>query len=300
MAIELTRSTVRNGDVELAVYEGGNPAGPVVLLVHGWPDTHHLWHRVMATLADEFRVVAYDTRGQGESSDPGADDAFALPELAADLLAVADAVSPDEPVHVLAHDWGSVQAWEAVCEPGADRRIASFVSISGPNLDHLAHWVRRQLSPPTPASVGRLLRQGLASSYIGFFVSPLAPPVLGRLFTEERWRAFLRRAQRIRPADDDVAETLPADMVSGLRYYRANIGRGRAPRERRTTVPVLLLVPTRDVAIQGFVHDEVPRWVERVERRDVPHGHWVPLQRPELVAQETAAFIRSVAPRVEP
>ncbi len=299
MTIELTRRTVRNGDVELAVFEGGNPAAPVVLLVHGWPDTHRVWHRVMAALAEEFHVVAYDTRGQGESSDPGADAAFAIAELAADLFAVADAVSPDEPVHVLAHDWGSVQAWEAVCLPGAEDRIASFVSISGPSLDHMAHWVRRQLSPPTPASLARLFRQGLASSYIGFFLSPFAPPVLGGLFSQERWKAFLRRAEGVQPADEDVAETLPSDMVSGLRYYRANLGlSGRAPRERRTAVPVLLLVPTHDVAIQGFVHDEVSRWVDRLERRDLPHGHWVVLKRPELVAEEAAAFIRSVAPTV--
>jgi pimeloyl-ACP methyl ester carboxylesterase len=116
------------------------------------------------------------------------------------------------------------------------------------------------------------------------------------VFSEERWRAFLQRVQSVRPGEEDVADTLPADMVSGLRYYRANAGRMRTPRERRTAVPVLLLVPTRDVAIMGFVHDEVGRWVERLERHDVPHGHWLPLEAPDVVAEETAAFIRSVAP----
>jgi pimeloyl-ACP methyl ester carboxylesterase len=300
MTIDLIRRTVRNGEVELAVWEGGNADGPVVLLVHGWPDTHHLWHGVMTALAPDFRVVAYDTRGQGESSDPGSDEAFALPELARDLYAVVDAVSPDAPVHVLGHDWGSVQAWEAVCEPAAEGRIASFTSISGPNLDHMGSWVRRRLSRPTPRSLARLARQGASSSYIAFFVSPLAPPVLRRVLTEERWRRFLLRTERVRPAPEEIAASLPDDMVSGLRYYRANIGGFRAPRERRTSVPVLLLVPTHDPAIRDFVHEEVPRWVERLERRDLPYGHWVPLARPELVAQETAAFIRRVAPTVVP
>ena len=45
-------------------------------------------------------------------------------------------------MHVLAHDWGSVETWEAVCEPGAEEKIASFSSISGPNLDHLGMWIR--------------------------------------------------------------------------------------------------------------------------------------------------------------
>ena len=63
MRTTLERRTVRRGEVELAVFVGGNPDGPPVVLVHGWPDTHHLWVGVVDQLADDFRVVAYDTRG---------------------------------------------------------------------------------------------------------------------------------------------------------------------------------------------------------------------------------------------
>src|SRR4051794_5953157 len=146
MRTTLERRTVQSGEVELAVFVGGNPEGPSVVLVHGWPDTHHLWGGVVDHLAEDFRVVAYDTRGQGESTDPGSVAAFALPALADDLIAVADAVSPDEPVHVLAHDWGSVGVWEAVSRHEAEERIASFTSISGPNLDYLGAWVRRSVA----------------------------------------------------------------------------------------------------------------------------------------------------------
>jgi pimeloyl-ACP methyl ester carboxylesterase len=294
MVIDLTRRAVRSGDVELAVFECGDPAAPTVLLVHGWPDTHHLWLGVAQELAGRFHVVTYDTRGMGESEDPGSLDAFTLERLAADVLAVADAVSPHAPVHLVGHDWGSVQGWEAVCDPRAATRIASFVSISGPDLDHMGHWLRRQLTAPSPRSLLRLLRQSAASSYVWFFASPLAPPVLGHAFTADRWRAFLRHTQGVRDADWGVAASLPDDMVRGLRYYRANLGGLRAPRQRRTTVPVLLLVPTRDVAIKPFVHDEVARWAERVERREVPYGHWVALQRPALVAEEVESFIGSL------
>lgn len=56
-----TRS-VRRGDVELAVYECGNPEGVPVLLIHGWPDTHLLWSRVAALLGGRHRVIAFDNR----------------------------------------------------------------------------------------------------------------------------------------------------------------------------------------------------------------------------------------------
>lgn len=298
MTIKLTRRTVRNGEAELAVFEGGDPDGPTVLLVHGWPDTHHLWRGVMEQLAPDFHVVAYDTRGMGASTGPEGDEGYRVSELASDLFAVADAVSPEAPVHVLGHDWGSVQSWEAVCSPAAVDRIASFTSISGPNLDHMAHWVRRQARSASPQSLWRLLRQGASSSYILLFVSPAGPPVLRRLFTADRWRAFLRRTEGVEVAPEDVADSLPEDMAAGLSYYRANVGTGmRAPRERSTSVPVLLLVPTKDPAIRDFVHDEVPRWAPDLERRDLPHGHWVALSAPGVVADETAEFVRRVAAR---
>jgi pimeloyl-ACP methyl ester carboxylesterase len=297
----MTRRIVRNGEIELAVFEGGNPEGPTVVLVHGWPDTHHLWNRVVDALAAEFRLVAYDTRGMGESTDPGAVEAFALPHLAKDFFAVVDAVSPDAPVHVVAHDWGSIGVWEAVCEPGAEERVSSFTSISGPNLDHLAAWSRRTLTHPTAPGLGRLVQQTLSFSYVGFFVSPAGPPVLRRLASVERWARLLQRTDRVLPRPDDLAPTLPEDMVSGLRYYRANVGSSLSgPRERRTTVPVLVLKPTRDPAVRAASYADTERWVEHVERRELPYGHWVVLSHPEVVADEAARFIRSQEPGPTP
>lgn len=290
-----SRRIVPNGDIELAVFEAGDPTSPTVLLVHGWPDTHQLWHAVVDRLVGDFHVVSYDTRGMGGTTDPGAVERFALPELASDLFTVADAVSPESPVHVLGHDWGSVQAWEAVCDERAADRIASFTSISGPNLDHLSHWVRHNVSSPSVHGLLAVGAQALSSSYVAFFVSPAAPPVLRRFATRERWERFLERSEGIAPAPENQADSLVDDMVSGLRYYRANVARGLGgPRERRTAVPVLQLVPTYDPAIRAASYDETPKWADRVERRDLPCGHWAPLSDPALVAEETARFIRSL------
>ena len=298
MRTTLERRTVRRGDVELAVFVGGNPDGPPVVLVHGWPDTHHLWAGVVDHLAEDFRVVAYDTRGQGESTDPGSVAAFALAELADDLFAVADAVSPDQPVHVLAHDWGSVGVWEAVCRPGAEERIASFTSISGPNLDHMSAWVRRSVARPTPGSLVPVVAQGLASAYVGVFVSPVAPFLFRSLADRERWKDFLRRTDDFEPPEEAIAGTLVDDMVSGLRYYRANLGlRRHARRPRTTDVPVLQMVPTRDRAIRPASLDEAARWVLSLERVEVPYGHWVPMAAPDVVAAETTGFILGLSPR---
>jgi pimeloyl-ACP methyl ester carboxylesterase len=263
------RRTVSRDGVDLAVFEGGDDAGPTLVLVHGWPDTHHVWDGVADLLAPDHHLVSYDTRGQGESVTDAGDRAFTVDELASDFFAVVDAVSPDRPVHVLGHDWGSIQVWEAVCRPGAEDRVASFTSMSGPHLDHLRWWVSRRIRRPTPRGTVELLAQAVSSAYVPFLVSPLAPPVLRMLGTP--------------------------DMVSGLRYYRANLDpRGARLRESRTRVPVLQLVLTRDVAVRRAPLTESDRWTEHLERVELPYGHGIVSAHPDVVADEAARFVRSV------
>ena len=294
-AIRWTRRTVRNGEVSLAVFEAGASGRPPLVLVHGWPDTHLMWSEVARLLAEDFRLVAYDTRGQGESDEPDADAAYELVHLARDFRAVVDAVSPDQPVHVLAHDWGSVEVWEAVTTPEHAVRVASFTSISGPNLDHLAQWSREHLTGSDPGGLAQVLAQAAASSYTAFFVSPLAPPAFRLLADRPRWQWLLHRVEGVEPSPAHHAPTLVHDMVSGLRRYRANLfTRSRRPDPRRTSVPVLQLVPTRDVAVRSAAVRCSEPYADRLERQEVPYGHWVALSHPEVVADAVREFVARV------
>ncbi|MDL9938744.1 SDR family oxidoreductase [Gordonia sp. ABSL1-1] len=298
--VEWRKQIVRNDGVALAVFEVERSVTPstadplpTVLLVHGWPDSHHLWTQVAPLLADRFRVVAYDCRGFGDSDRPAGDDRYALHHLADDLFAVADAISPDEPVHVLAHDWGSVQTWEAVTRPGAHHRIASFVSVSGPNLDYLSVWARENLSHPTPGNLGRALAQGGSSAYTVFFQLPLLPKLFfSTVGSAGVWREFLYRVEGTPKANAVFGPTLRADMISGLRLYRANIRRKLAhPDPRPTSVPVLEVVNERDVALRPAIFDITHRYAERLWRRRTATGHWLPLTRPDYLAEIAGAFI---------
>lgn len=287
------RRTVRRGDIELAVFECGNPDGETLVLMHGWPDTHHLWDGVVPLLADNFRLVSYDQRGHGESTDPPEVADFRLEELAQDLFAVIDAVSPDSPVHVVAHDWGSVQAWEAVCEPDAQRRIASFTSISGPNLDHLSLWIRDRFRR---GKVAGPAGQALSSLYTAFFMTPVLPKLFFRVAGSRRnCERFLRVVEGTPAHRIHFGDTLSHDLVSGLRIYRANIvERLRRPRERRTSVPVQLLINTRDIAVRPAGYADTAQWVDRLERTDIRSGHWLPFAKPEVIASAVTGFVSSV------
>ncbi|WP_280478398.1 SDR family oxidoreductase [Nocardia asiatica] len=291
--LPVAERTVRSGEFDLAVYEYGDPTAETVVLVHGWPDTHHLWDAVAPLLARRFHVVAYDTRGHGRSTRTRRTDDFRLDRLAADFYAVADAVSPDRPVHVLAHDWGSVQVWEAVCEPRAAARVASFTSVSGPNLDHVGKWIRSRLSRPTPRNVWQPFTQLLSSAYTFFFMTPVLPrAAFGLIGTERFWRQVVSVMNETAPSNVRLGPTFRADLVDGLLIYRANIVRRMlAPRERRTEVPVQLIVAGRDVAVRPAGFDDEHKWTERLWRRDVRAGHWMPFSHPELLATATTELI---------
>ena len=126
---------VLGAGLSLSVTEYGERGRPTVVLVHGFPDTSSVWEPLADRLSSELHVVAYDVRGAGRSDAPAGRGGYALPLLVDDLEAVLDQTSPDAPVHLVAHDWGSVQGWEAVTTKGLANRFASFTSISGPPLD---------------------------------------------------------------------------------------------------------------------------------------------------------------------
>ena len=70
---------------------------------------------------------------------------------------------------MLAHDWGSVQLWDVVCQPNAELRVASFTSVSGPSLDHMGAMLHHNITHPTPANLAPVARQLVASGYTFFF-----------------------------------------------------------------------------------------------------------------------------------
>jgi pimeloyl-ACP methyl ester carboxylesterase len=104
-----SREVTASDGVRLAVQEGGRRKAPTVLCVHGFPDDHTVWSSVANLLSDDLHVVAFDVRGSGTSGRPKDLRSYRLDQLANDIAAVADAVAPRERVHVVGHDWGSVQ-----------------------------------------------------------------------------------------------------------------------------------------------------------------------------------------------
>ncbi|MFJ4336681.1 SDR family oxidoreductase [Streptomyces sp. NPDC088915] len=286
---------VRTGGIELCVAELGETGRPTVLLVHGYPDSKEVWSEVAVRLAEEFHVVLYDVRGHGRSTAPvPLRGGFTLEKLTDDFLAVADAVSPDRPVHLVGHDWGSVQGWEFATVPRTEGRIASFTSMSGPSLDHFGHWIKRRMSRPTPRRIGQLLGQGAKSWYVYMLHTPVLPELAWRGPLGKRWPGILERVEKV-PAGDYPTSSLPDDAAHGAWLYRDNV-RARLSRPRPDAyahVPVQLIVPTGDAFLSDRLYDDLGTWVPELTRRTLPAKHWVPRTRPDQLSSWIAEFVRT-------
>ncbi|MDX6251338.1 MAG: hypothetical protein QOF10_4698 [Kribbellaceae bacterium] len=280
---------VRSPDgTRIALYEYGSAEAPVLICVHGYPDNATLWEPVAAKLADHFRVITYDVRGAGNSDHPRGRAAYKLERLEEDFLAVLDEVAPDQPVQLLAHDWGSIQSWHFVTSEQLQGRIASFVSISGPSLDHAGYFLRSRRRP------GELAKQLLHSWYVFYFQLPWLP--------ERGWRkgwahgVFGRLERSAGGSVPDPGERSLADFVNGLNLYRANVvPRLLRPEPRRTGVPVLAVSPDGDAFVTTPLQTDVARWAPNLSVQVIRGGHWLPRNDPGLVAGLTLEHTRRVA-----
>ena len=118
--------TVTLGDISLRVALAGE--GPLVLLVHGFPESWYSWrHQFRALAGAGYRVAAPDVRGYGGSSRPWPVQAYDMESLTGDMRGLADALSPDDPVVIVGHDWGGPVAWNtAWLHPGRFRAVAGL------------------------------------------------------------------------------------------------------------------------------------------------------------------------------
>ncbi len=279
----LHREIEANG-LRFHVVEAGE--GPLVLLLHGFPEFWYSWRREIAALAAAgFRAAAPDLRGYNLSDRPRGIASYAVEKLAADVAALVRALG-EESAFVAAHDWGGAVAWYLpLLHPGLVRKLAIL------NAPHPAAFRRVLRSSPT---------QRKKSRYILFFQLPWLPE---RAIRKDGFASLDKMLRRdpVRPgafADDDIArykEALarPGALTAALNWYRAALRHPpRLPKDRRTIgVPTLVIWGERDRYLGSGLAEGLERWVPgvRVERiREA--SHWVQADAPERVSDLLIGF----------
>ncbi|MEO6458042.1 MAG: alpha/beta fold hydrolase [Chloroflexia bacterium] len=257
-------------------------SGPLVVLLHGFPQCWYAWRNVMPRLAQHFHVVAPDMRGYNESSKPSGVSSYNIEKVSADIVGLIGALG-EEKAHIVGHDWGGSAAWYM----GA----------------HHANRINRLavINAPHPAAFQRELRrskQALRSWYVLAFQLPVIAEAVLRLTLR---RSLLSSAPSPGTFNDEAldvyenAVSQPGAATAMLNYYRAAVRQAPSLMPQATlpiSLPTLLIWGMKDFAlvpelIEGLEPYVSNLHVERVEES----GHWVPEEKPHLVADALVDFL---------
>jgi pimeloyl-ACP methyl ester carboxylesterase len=275
---EVTAGTIEAGDFEFVTLEVGPSEGELVILLHGFPQTSASWHAQLPALAAAgYRAVAFDQRGYSPGARPEGVSSYLVPLLAADVLAVADALGAER-FHLVGHDWGSAVAWTvAALFP---ERLLSLTALSVPHPDAYQATLR------DPDSC-----QSSSSSYIGLLLADNAAATL-LAANAAGLRFFLQGLDAdVIDAYLSVLGTEPA-LDAALHWYRANLGTD-APTTGiavgPVSVPTLYLWGDEDPAVCADGPQLTDEYVTGPYRFEVlqGQGHWLP----ELAADAVTALM---------
>ncbi|MBV9332112.1 MAG: alpha/beta hydrolase [Alphaproteobacteria bacterium] len=271
--IETTR---RIGTLSLHMVEAGPAQGPVVILLHGFPEFWFGWRRQISALADAgFRVVAPDQRGYGLSDKPSGVAAYDLDSLSADIVALGDALGASQ-FSLVGHDWGGAVAWwVAQHHPMRVRRLATL-NAPHPGLwrramDHdreqrsLSFYVRLFGIPFLPELI---LKAGNYNALAGAMNDSLNPP------TEEALATY-RQAWSRRGA-----------LTGMLNWYRAILRRRFGAPLPRMRVPTQMIWGGRDKYSTLRLAEESKALCDRGNLTVFPNAtHWVQHDEPDRVTR---------------
>lgn len=265
----------------------GPEGAPLVVLLHGFPETGDAWKGLAGALAAEgWRVVAPDQRGYGRSDKPEGLRAYALDVLADDVLHLCSALGHAR-FAVVGHDWGGVVAWHLAARDA--RRVRAACILNAPHPGSLPGFT---LMHPM---------QLLRSTYVGLFQMPGVPEwLLGA-----RDHALLQRllTASSRPGAFDPAllaaygQAWRADgaLTGMLNWYRA-LPWSR-PLMSPIEVPVQVIWGDRDIALDAGLAEAGLRFCRQGASVHLPQAsHWLHHEEPERVAALTLEFLRRVLP----
>ena len=260
--------------------------GPLLLLLHGFPETSHCWNRHLLPLATAgFRVVAPDQRGIGLSSKPEGIAAYRIDHLAADIVAIVRALGRER-AQVVGHDWGGAVTWY-LAEHHAD--VVERVAII--DVPHGGTFERYLRSHPS---------QMLKSWYMAFFQLPRLPEALLRANDFRRLAHAIVATSRpgaFTPEDLAIyrqAWSRPGALTGMLNWYRALRLTLKLPRgSGRIAIPVRLMWGDRDQALESAMAEAS---IARCDAGEVFHfpdaTHWLPREEPERTTALLLEFLR--------
>jgi pimeloyl-ACP methyl ester carboxylesterase len=203
--------------------------GPVVVMIHGFPDFWYSWHHQMAGLQDNFQVVAIDQRGYNLSDQPEGVENYDMSLLVSDVVAVVRSLGREQ-VTIVGHDWGGAVAWNiAFTHP---EMVSNLIILNLPHVNGLVRTWASNEAALAGTNYARVFREGSPTDPDIFFGMPMTPQTLAGWVTDDEVR------QRYIEAFEK------SDFTAMLNYYKQNYpdlwsGDGSDAALAPTTVPQL-------------------------------------------------------------
>ncbi|WP_324672052.1 alpha/beta hydrolase [Hymenobacter sp. GOD-10R] len=282
MRYELEHHYIWTNGVTLHVVQCGPKEGPLVILLHGFPDFWYGWrHQIEPLAAAGYRVWVPDQRGYNLSDKPSRIREYTLPTLAHDIVGLIDAAGREQ-ASLIGHDWGGIVTWYLATYHETRILNASVLNVPHPAV--------------LPSAFLRIPDQVVRSWYMFFFQLPWLPEQfmlnnLG-LLTSTSHRGAFRQAdlQRYR-----AAWMRPNAMRGMINWYRAfRYTLGNKDKEPRVTTPVQLIWGKQDVTLNAKLAELSFKLCENGELHYFPDAtHWVQLEKPTEVNELLIKFLQA-------
>ncbi|MGC2891636.1 MAG: alpha/beta hydrolase [Candidatus Acidiferrum sp.] len=286
MSTALQHITFLNGEIQLHAVAAGPLDGPVVILLHGFPEFWYSWHQQIEPLAAAgFRVIVPDQRGYNKSSKPRGAACYTLSPLTSDVLAIADQLGQQR-IFLAGHDWGAAVAWSvALLHP---HRVSKLAILNVPHPSVMLRYLKTNR------------RQLRRSWYMFFFQLPWLPEAAFRAFDFRLGIRSLVRSSRpdtFSPADlaqYRAAWSQPGALTAMINWYRAALRHRASFPDSTVHVPTRILWGERDAfLLSDMAHDSL-RYCDSAELYTFANAsHWLQHEEPARVSELLIDFFRT-------
>jgi len=258
--------------------------GPLMLMLHGFPEFWYSWRKQISEFASNYKVVAVDLRGYNDSDKPTQQSAYVMAELIQDMKGVIQGLGYDRCI-LVGHDWGGAIAWNfAYAYPTMLDRLIVL------NLPHPARFAQGLRTP----------QQIMRSSYIFFFQIPVLPELLLQANDYEAianvFKEMAIDKSAFTVADLDAYKDAAAKrgaLTAMLNYYRNIFQQGLTQTDWGVlTTPTLMIWGENDTALGKELTYGTEAYVQNLRIRYIPNcSHWVQQEQPEQVNQYIHEFL---------
>ncbi len=282
MTSDWTHAKIATNGIQLHYVTQGD--GPLMLLLHGFPEFWYSWRHQIPEFARDRQVVALDLRGYNDSDKPTDSSAYAMPEFIQDVKGVIEGLGYDRCV-LVGHDWGGAIAWSfAAAYPAMVEQLIVL------NMPHPAKFAQGLFTP----------QQLIRSSYIFFFQLPWLPElaIQANDFQLLEWALRGMAVNKAAFSDADIeayknAFAQTGTLTAALNYYR-NVFRSEflSRSWRVLEMPTLMIWGEDDIPLGKELTYGTEQYVRDFQLKYIPNcSHWVQQERPDLVNQYMREFL---------